>query len=580
MKDKDGSRQFWLICCLAAALQARLATTDLYTAQWNEAGARWDVAAVAVAAALFALFALASVAARDRYIDTPQAEGSWWPLLLVLILATILRVYRLNGMPPGFFQDEAINGRDALALGDAQEWQFWSASISGRPTLFLYGLLATVRLGGNSYLALKILPVTIGVATVATTYCLGRLLFGRQVGVWAALLLACSRWHIHYSRMAWEAICAPLFATGGLALLVYAVRQGGYRWFAAAGIVSALGLYTYAGYRAVPLVAAMYAVLVVWQQRDAALVRGLGVATAAFAAIGAPLAIFAWLHPELFWERYREVSLANATGSDPTYLLHQLGKSILSFHHRGDALVRHNLPFAAHLDVITGTLMLIGAAASLAWRARLDAALLWLWLAVLVALSSATREAPHATRLLAAAPAAALFAGLGAAVLVQRLTARLRVRALRLALVAAVAVAIAGLNAHGYFVRHANDPNIDMYFNVLARKLCEEARARRDATVFWTEDLDYWASAQCKYLARDTRLALFPITVEQLLAGPPEVDPPILIAVGLSAIRDSGGRIKVGSDGLPSLPMPVAPELIRDRNNKLYYIYRIEPDAH
>ena len=40
----------------------------------------------------------------------------WLSLLLILLLATFFRTWRIESLPPGLYHDEAYNGLDALSL--------------------------------------------------------------------------------------------------------------------------------------------------------------------------------------------------------------------------------------------------------------------------------------------------------------------------------------------------------------------------------------------------------------------------------------------------------------------------------
>ena len=586
-----------LALLLAASAQILFLTTTVYDAKWQEPQAHWSVPLLGLSLALLA--ALLKAAGALPYPEDRE-DGNRRPILWLLAitgLGLVLRVYALDDMPPGFFQDEAVNANDALRLGDDPRWWLWSESISGRPTLFLYLLSVPLRLVGTSYLSLKIVPVALGTATVLLVYFLARELFDRETALWAAFLLAACRWHFHYSRMAWEAICVPFFASAGFLLLLRGWRstRGPVELGAAAGSILAMGLYTYAGYRAVPAVMLLF-LLVGWLVREPietaperAPSRGRATAAAAlfFALVSYPLVRFAVDNPARFWERLEEVALTNEstpgssdTDGDDAFRLppvvHQLGKSLLAFHYRGDALIRHNLTRAPQLDPVTGIALLLGGALAVRHLRRRSAQLLCIWCGTFVVLSSLTKEAPHATRLLGALPALVVLAALG-------LTASLRATLPmagrgRTIVVATIAAAILTWNFDAYFRRHANDPRIDPGFNVMARTLCEYARAHPGETITWTEAVDYWVAPQCKFLAKGAFVPLFPLTIDRLLDHPERSFPrPLTIAVGPDIFHASGGRIRRGGNGNPDIPFDVEPQLVRDRwGDLLYFLYRFE----
>ena len=122
---------------------------------------------------------------------TPVRREGWW-LAAIVVVGLLARVAWLDSIPVGFFQDEATNGNDALALGRLDHWLLWSESVGGRPTLFLYALSCVLNTFGVSYLTLKIVPVAAGTATIVAVWALGRTAFEPQIGLWPAFLVAAS----------------------------------------------------------------------------------------------------------------------------------------------------------------------------------------------------------------------------------------------------------------------------------------------------------------------------------------------------------------------------------------------------
>lgn len=566
----------------AAGLQWLLASRSLYAWEWQSPSATWNVGIVAPCLALFAAVVLLIWPTPQSVWHARPANHPLVALGLVLVIGLALRVYALADMPPGFFQDEAINGNDALALGRRYGWELWSFSISGRPTLFLYLVLGALKVFGRSYLALKVIPIGVGVATVLAVYALARELFTPRVALWAAFFLAASRWHVHYSRMAWEAICVPLFATLAFLFLVRGIRRSdqALTWFSCSGTALAAGLYTYAGFRAIPvaflLFVASYATL--RPRRFLQQLLPLTTVPVIVLLLTAPLISFAVAHPADWWGRYREVVVAGGENT-PFWaiVMHQIAKSGLSLNSVGDALVRHNLPLAPHFDPITGFAFIVGLALLLTSGPRLPRALLGTWLGAVVVLVATTGEAPHATRLLALLVPAIVVAAVGAAAATEVLCARLPATVTRPFLAAVVATTVA-LNAHTYFVQHAADPGVEQGFNMLARGLCDRVAREVGAAVFWTEDIAYWARPQCEFLAPNVNLALEDLTVAQLLDGRLlEVKRPLVVIVGPNAIARSDGAIRVGPSGIPSLDLKVTPDVARNRAGQpIYYYYRLE----
>ena len=568
-----------LTLALAVAFQAAMSLLDLYTAPFEQPVATWRWPAVALVAGLF--LALVCLRVADEQTDeSGPLRGEWLWLAGILALAVFLRTWRVDSIPVGFFQDEATNALDAQRLVTPGEgFQLWSDSVGGRPTLFLYGLGLVLEVFGVSYLNLKILPIAVSTLAVGATYAVARAGLGPRPALWAAFFLAVSRWDIHYARMAWEVNCVPLFSAAGFALLLAGLRResGGARRMVAGAVVLGLGLYTYAAYRAVPAAAALFLAAVavsserdvLWRQR-----WEVGRTAVAGALVALPLLVFGLLEPERYWERYRDVALTHYISfyGTPLPWLHQIGKGLLSLHHLGDELVRHNLPKAPHLDAVTGIFMLLGMATAARARQRLGLILAWVWFLTFLALASLTRDAPHATRYLGLVVPCVLFAGLGAA----RLFARAR-RALRLAplvwmLAAGAAAGTVALNAYQYFVLEAHHPNADSEMNLTARVVCERVRLETGIHVYWTPDVAYWTGGPCHFLARD-HFKAHELTAEDLASGNLEekIESPALVYVGPEYLEPHRNLVSLDSDGLPLLGMPGLPYIQRDRQQRLMF---------
>jgi len=566
------------IVLLVVACQWLLQTGQLYVATASQPWAEWNWGQVGFVVGLLALLVVAC--AGDRQVEEPPVRHEWLVLLAILLLALLMRTAGLSFIPPGFFQDEAVNGNDALSLFDGRPFEMWSDSIGGRPTMYLYLLGLCVRALGPTYMALKIVPVTFGVASVAALYLLGRIAFGPRPALWAAFFLAVSRWYVHFTRMAWEAGCVPFFSALGFALLLRGLGRCKRPTLnlVAGGMILSLGLYTYAAYRAVPAAAVLFVLATVVRDREVLRERWLGLVAAALGAavVAAPLAIFAWRNPTLYWARYTDVSLTKYMSYYGTLFPwgHQIAKGLLAFNHLGDA---HNLTASSHIDVVTGTLLLLGITAQLPRERRRSGRLVWVWLLTFVALASLTRDSPHATRLLGALPPALLLAGLGASRLFARLRSALRARALVPACVAAVLVSVTAINVYQYFIVMQMVPNGDIGMNVRARTLCELVAATDNVHFYWTEDVAYWCQPQCGYLVPGRYRVLNVVGLPEVLDTTvlKNAPRPVIFALGQEFIDRNWQKLPLDANGVPVLDLPARPVVELDREARpMYYLYR------
>lgn len=179
--------------------------------------------------------------------------NSWkWVVLSVIIgSAFFLRVWKLSSVPGGFFCDEAALGYNAWAISrygiDEMGMKFplyaRSLGVQKNP-VFVYSSMIPIRLFGLSEWSVRLTSAVYGTLTAAGLFWLVYLVHGFTGGALAAFFLTILPWNFHFSRIAFELITWPCLFVWGLALLIYAVKRGGWPWLAAA-LVLGLSLHSY-----------------------------------------------------------------------------------------------------------------------------------------------------------------------------------------------------------------------------------------------------------------------------------------------------------------------------------------------
>ena len=129
-------------------------------------------------------------------------------LLIILILAFMLRFYRLDSNPPGLFKDEVVLGDMAYDLVKGCLGSFCTQSslvFYGHdtyvPPLQVYSTALSILVFGFSEFAVRLVPAVLGVLIVLSSFVLGRFLFNDSVGLLASAFVAISPFHIVYSRL-------------------------------------------------------------------------------------------------------------------------------------------------------------------------------------------------------------------------------------------------------------------------------------------------------------------------------------------------------------------------------------------
>jgi 4-amino-4-deoxy-L-arabinose transferase-like glycosyltransferase len=353
---------------------------------------------------------------------------------------------------------------------------------------------------------------------VLTTFLLAHELWGERVAWLSAALLACSHYHVHFSRLGSNQVADGFFLTLVLWWLVRGLRVKRASDFALVGIGTGLGWYGYFGARLAGVVVACYlAVLVVRRPRFLARYgKLLLIALGGVLVVVAPLLLHYGAHPDALGSRFRQVGIFASdwlkreqaiTGrSTASLLAQQLWKSISAFNYTLDPTFWYG-PTVPLLDFISGIFFVFG----LVWvtaRFRWPSSrllLIWFWPALVLGWV-VTENPPSSQRMVGLAPGLALLVGLGidwAWSAGQRLVeAR---PAFWQGLTVLLVVAVAALNLGYYFLAYTpsrvyGNPTAEMA-TVLARHL---NRNESDYPVFlYGAPFLYWDFGTLRFMARD-----------------------------------------------------------------------------
>lgn len=148
-------------------------------------------------------------------------------LTYILALSMLLRVINLSTNPPALNWDEISMGYTAYSLSETgrDEWgEPWPILFRSygewKSPVYIYLLIPFINFFGLNAWGVRLPAAIFGVLTVYLTYALGTRLYSRRVGLFAALMLAVSPWHLMLSRPAFEAGVALALILAGLLLLL------------------------------------------------------------------------------------------------------------------------------------------------------------------------------------------------------------------------------------------------------------------------------------------------------------------------------------------------------------------------
>lgn len=439
-------------------------------------------------------------------------------LLVLILLASALRLWQLDLLPPGLYFDEAFNGLDARRVAAGEHFPIYFPENNGREPLFIYlQALAIAVLGATPY-ALRLVSALIGILTVAAVYLAARTILwtgassdelgwtAQAAPVVAALVaaagIAVSYWHLSLSRLGFRVVLLPLTSALAMAFFWHAwFRLRTYLSYAWSAVWFALAIYTYVAARLLPLVVVLFVSVelvidlvqlrggrLVWERWRPRLV-GLAVMLLVSLLLLAPLIWELATSPGLLTARTADVSVFSAAQADmPGTPWQRIGQNILStagsFYVAGDPNPRHNLPGRPVNDPLLAILFTVGVLTALVQLKRPQARLLLIWLAVMLLPTILSIQAPHALRAAGALPPVALLYGLGAQSIGQwlarlglrfRLTGQdsseeedrqSRASAIGLVLLTAVVLVSGVLTANDYFRRWATLPELGRAFDV------------------------------------------------------------------------------------------------------------------
>ncbi len=225
------------------------------------------------------------------------AFPTWgWRLapFLILLVALGLRFFRIASQ--SLWADEGNSL--SLALRGVPAITRAVVAHDIHPPLYYYALHFWLRAFGTTELALRGLSAFLGVALVGQVYLLGRILFGRSVGLVAMSLAAISPLGVYYSQETRMYALAGVFSLGASLLLILwleGLSQSRNRrlWLAGYALATLLSLYSH--YLAACVMLAGWAIFAFWWWREER-IRSRGALAAWAITQGAVLVLYLpWL---------------------------------------------------------------------------------------------------------------------------------------------------------------------------------------------------------------------------------------------------------------------------------------------
>lgn len=175
------------------------------------------------------------------------------PLLLIILLASVLRLAFISHFPAGLNADEAALGYNAYSLlltGKDEHGNLIPINLESfgdyKPALYSYLLVPPVKAFGLTELVVRLPSALFGVLSVFLICVFAKLITGNwKLANIASLILAVSPWHLHFSRGAWEVnVATTLILLAVILFLRWTARNKLY-YLVLSTLTFALSMYTY-----------------------------------------------------------------------------------------------------------------------------------------------------------------------------------------------------------------------------------------------------------------------------------------------------------------------------------------------
>lgn len=173
-------------------------------------------------------------------------------LLLIIGLASFLRLWHLSSFPSGLNADEAALGYNAYSImltGKDEHGHAWPVNLESfgdfKPAAYAYLLIPFVKVLGLTAFAVRVPSALFAILAVYLIYLFVKEIWDKETGLVAAAILAVLPWHIHFSRGAWEVNTATTLILLGMWAGVRWVKAQRFSWLATCVLALVLSIYTY-----------------------------------------------------------------------------------------------------------------------------------------------------------------------------------------------------------------------------------------------------------------------------------------------------------------------------------------------
>jgi 4-amino-4-deoxy-L-arabinose transferase-like glycosyltransferase len=453
------------------------------------------------AALMLAGIAVIVFAEMKAGVNSQEQERGIGPRTEAIIVAVLfvvsfgMRAYDLAGFLPGVWFDEAQNAFEAQHMLHTGQLPVFVASYTNMPAMFFYFCMVFLKIFGMNILPFRLVSAVLGSLSVAAFYFLCRQVFKSwKPALLGAFLLAFSRWHITFSRVAFMGMQTVLFEIIFFYFYLKFLEEKKTFYAVVAGAVLGLAQYTFSAANFILIFVALHMLYLAVKDIKVFIREYFSKAAimAAVAMIAAgPLIGYAIKHPGEYFRRAGDVSIARDIKEAKSIMpvFKNLATYALTFNFEGDYQARHNLYKKPLLDDIGAVFFIIGFAAALANRKyRFFAGLFFVML--LPGLATITIEAPQAYRIIGSIPAVYIIIVIGIKAAASVISSLARDRRAITAFFAVCAVSIASINAYQYYYLYPRNEFTFLSFSPEANGIAGFIKEKSDDYVIIVSQAD------------------------------------------------------------------------------------------
>ncbi|MEJ5224514.1 MAG: glycosyltransferase family 39 protein, partial [Anaerolineales bacterium] len=285
-------------------------------------------------------------------------------------VSVFFRIYNLSGVLAEPFSDHAEKLFDVADVLNGHTPIFFVRN-TGREffQMYLTAWVAQTFGTGLSFMSLKIGTVLCGIFTLPYIYLIGREYGGHRVALFALLLAGMAYWPNIISRVGLCYPLYPLFAAPALYHLLRGLRASNRNDFILSGLFLGLGLHGYSSFRFVPVVVVIaigiYILHVHDRTRRLQAVWWLALTAMSALLVFLPLLRYLLDHPaDVAYRALTRLSDVETPLPGPAWqiFLQNFWNSLTMFQWSNGEIWVHSIPYRPALDVVSGALLVLGAA--------------------------------------------------------------------------------------------------------------------------------------------------------------------------------------------------------------------------